>query len=93
MRNLNDKELAIVCGGADSGGTTSDKVADTCKGLPDSTNVTISTSHSADLGGTVAGFGGTSNASNGTSVTVNCGDFRNGQAQGGSGAPAPSSST
>ena len=79
MLDLTYIEAASVVGG----GNAASKVADACKGLPDSTNVTITTSHTGELGGAVKGLGGSVSATTSDSLSVNCGDFRKAQSKSG----------
>lgn len=70
MRNLDTAELTVISGGND---TINSRVGDACDGQPDSTTVTVTSTTGGNLG--VPGFGGTTSGTT-TTVTTNCGDFR-----------------
>lgn len=75
MRTLTNRESNCVSGGND---TINKRVAKACDGQPDSATVTVSdtASASADIGG----LGGRDTTIT-KEVEVNCGDFREAQAE------------
>jgi len=75
MRSLDKVELEVVAGGNDE---LNERVADACEGLPDSADVTVTASTSAEMG--ILGNG--VDASTSTTIEVNCGDFRDAQSEG-----------
>lgn len=76
MRFLDEKDQQFVSGGGEE---LEKQVADTCEGLPDSANVTVTVTKSGNLGGIFGKLMGSGEAGQSTSIKVNCGDFRESQ--------------
>ncbi|ADV28553.1 putative lipoprotein [Pseudoxanthomonas suwonensis 11-1] len=84
MRSLKVQEIHSVAGGNNrssgtsnqSGSSARQAALQNCRGLPDSTKVTISYGATATVGGRVGGIGGDATTTQGATVETTCGDLR-----------------